>query len=124
MTFDPPKDSLVGQRKNQEEYRLAVEEETKRIQREAHEAALQQDREARIRDAEFHSLMSATASTVRRTQGDGRRANLQRSLQQRQPAQEVGIRYEAEGVAGKLFRSGKQFLGNMMSRSGRGALVQ
>ena len=111
-------------RKNQEEYRLAAQAETNRIQKEAHEAALQQDRETRIRDAEFHALLSATASTVRRTQGDGRRANLQRSLQQRQPAQEVGIRYEAEGIAQKWFRGGKKFLGNMMSSSGRGALVQ
>lgn len=81
-------------RRNQELLHLSEETERKRVQREAAAEEMARAREAIAQEAEFQSVISATASTVRRTHGDGRRANLARSLQNhnRQPAGDQLVR--------------------------------
>ena len=82
--------------RQQEERRVSEEAERKRI---AAEAAAD--------EAEFQSVRSAAVSKVSAKHGAGRRGNVTRSLQGRQPAKEQLVRNEPEGIAAKIARGGK-----------------
>ena len=59
---------------------------------------------AQQQELDFRSAYSNAASVVSKTHGVGRRGNLNRSLQSRQPAQDYGIRNEPEGIGSKLVK--------------------
>ena len=81
----------------QENNRLAVEAENQRKAEKAMALAQQQE-------LDFRSAYSNAASVVSKTHGVGRRGNLNRSLQSRQPAQDYGVRNEPEGIGKKLVK--------------------
>jgi hypothetical protein len=81
----------------QENNRLALEAENRGKAEKAMALAQQQE-------LDFRSAYSNAASVVSKTHGVGRRGNLNRSLQSRQPAQDYGIRNEPEGVGSKLVK--------------------
>ena len=60
---------------------------------------------AQQQELDFQDNRSAASSVVRSKHGDGRRGNLNRSLQGRQPAKEQHVRMEKEeGIASKLVK--------------------
>jgi hypothetical protein len=90
--------------KVQEERRVSEEAERKRIADEAMAKAQQQE-------LDFQDAYSNAASVVSKTHGVGRRGNLNRNLQSRQPAQEPHVRMEKEeGIGAKLARGGAKLM--------------
>ena len=83
--------------KVQEERRVSEKAENQRKAEKAMALAQQQE-------LDFRSAYSNASSVVRAKHGDGRRGNLNRSLQGRQPAKDYGIRNEPEGFGSKLVK--------------------
>ena len=66
---------------------------------------------AQQQELDFQDNRSAASSVVRTKHGDGRRGNLNRSLQGRQPAKEQHVRMEyEEGIGARLARGGRTIM--------------
>jgi hypothetical protein len=90
--------------KVQEERRVSEDAENKRKAEEAMAKAQQQE-------LDFQDARSAASAIVRVKHGDGRRGNVSRALQGRQPATEQHVRMEKEdGIGAKLARGGAKLM--------------